>query len=262
MLMKIDIYTTRGKKKGTGEVSEVVFGAKSNDPLVHQAVVSMQSNKRNAIAHTKDRGEVRGGGKKPHAQKGTGRARAGSSRSPIWRGGGVTFGPTNERNFNKKINSKMKARALYATLSDKFRAGQVLFVDSLGIDAPKTASAKVVMDTLAGVKGFETLGAKHNAAVIFVTEKNDAVTKSFANFSNVDVKEVRNANPVDVLTHKNVIIIDAEAASAVLESRIGAKAAAGLDQSGEKEKAPKKVAKKAVTKKTVDKKSVVKKSDK
>ena len=218
--MKIDIYTTKGKKKGTATVSEVVFGAKSNDSLVHQAVVSMQSNKRIAIAHTKDRGDVRGGGKKPWKQKGTGRARVGSSRSPIWRGGGVTFGPSNERNFNKKINSKMKARALYAALSDKFRAGQVLFIDTLDIDAPKTASAKVIVNTLSQIKGFETLQAKYNAAIIFTTDKNDAVIKSFSNFSNVDVKEVRNANPVDVLTHKNVIIVDAEAASAVLESRI------------------------------------------
>jgi len=218
--MKIDIYTTKGKKKGTAEVSEVVFGTKSNETLVHQAVVSMMSNKRNAIAHTKDRGDVRGGGKKPHAQKGTGRARAGSSRSPIWRGGGVTFGPSNERNFTKKINSKMKARALFAALSDKFRAGQVLFVDTLGIDTPKTAGAKVVMDALAGIKGHESLTAKHNAAIIFTTDKNDAAIKSFSNFSNIDIKEVRNANPVDVLTHKNVIIIDAEAASDILESRV------------------------------------------
>jgi large subunit ribosomal protein L4 len=221
--MKIDIYTTKGKKNGTADVSEVVFGAKSNDALVHQAVVSMQSNARNAIANTKDRSEVRGGGKKPWKQKGTGRARHGSSNSPIWRGGGVTFGPTSEKNFNKKINSKMRARALYTTLSDKVRAGQVLFVDKFDFESPKTAQAKVVMDALAGIKGFEKLTAKHNAAVIYVTDKNDAVIKSFANLGNVTLKEVRNANPVDILGHKNVIIVDAEAASAVLESRVAAK---------------------------------------
>ena len=218
--MKIDIYTTKGKKDGTATVSDVVFDAKSNESLVHQVVVSMMSNKRNPIAHTKDRSDVRGGGKKPWKQKGTGRARVGSSRSPIWRGGGVTFGPSNEKNFSKKVNSKMKAKALYAALSDKLRANQVLFIDTLGIDAPKTAAAKVVMDTLSEMKGYESLGAKHNAAIIFTTDKNDAIIKSFSNFSNIDIKEVRNANPVDVLTHKNVIIVDAEAASAVLESRI------------------------------------------
>ncbi len=218
--MKVDIYTTKGKKGSTADVSDVVFDAKSNDALVHQTVVSMQSNARSTIAHTKDRSDVRGGGKKPWKQKGTGRARVGSSRSPIWRGGGVTFGPTNERNFTKKINSKMRARALYATLSDKMRAGQVLFVDKFDIDAPKTATAKVAMDALSGVKGFEKLNAKHNAAIIFVTEKNDNITKSFSNLGNITLKEVRNANPVDILTHKNVIIVNPEAASAVLESRI------------------------------------------
>ncbi len=221
--MKIDIYTTKGNKKGTAEVSDVVFDAKSNDALLHQVVVSMMANKRTPIAHTKDRSDVRGGGKKPWKQKGTGRARVGSSRSPIWRGGGVTFGPINEKNFSKKINAKMRARALYVALSDKLRAGQVLFVDTLGIDMPKTAHAKVIIDTLSGIKGFETLKAKHNAAIIFTVDKNDSVIKSFANFGNIDVKEIRNANPVDVLTHKNVIILDAEASSAILESRINKK---------------------------------------
>jgi len=219
--MKVDIYTTKGKKAATqATVSDAVFAAEKNDSLVHQVVVSMQANKRIAIAHTKDRSDVRGGGKKPWKQKGTGRARAGSSRSPIWRGGGVTFGPTNERNFSKKINSKMRARALYATLSEKSRAGQVLFIDKLSFDAPKTAAAKVVMGALASIKDFKSLSSKHNAAVVFVTEKDENTIKSFANFSNIDIKEVRNANPVDILTHKNVIIVDAEAASAVLESRI------------------------------------------
>ncbi len=221
--MKVDIYTTKGKKNGSATVADAVFGAESNDSLVHQVVVSMQSNKRNTIAHTKDRGDVRGGGKKPWKQKGTGRARHGSSNSPIWRGGGVTFGPTNDKNFNKKINSKMRARALYATLSDKVRAGQVLFIDKLAIDAPKTATAKVIIDTLAGVKGFEKLNAKYNAAVILTTQKDDNAVKSFANFSNVTIKEVRNANPVDILGHKTVIIVDGEAASAVLESRVATK---------------------------------------
>ncbi len=219
--MKVDIYTTKGKKLTTkATVSDVVFDAKKNDTLVHQVVVSMMSNARSTIAHTKDRSAVRGGGKKPWKQKGTGRARVGSSRSPIWRGGGVTFGPTNEKNFNKKVNSKMRAKALYAALSEKMRAGQVLFIDKLDIEAPKTAAAKVIIDTLSGIKGYESLSAKHNAAIIYTTKKSTPIIKSFANFSNIDVKEVRNANPVDILTHKNVIIIDAEATSAILESRV------------------------------------------
>jgi large subunit ribosomal protein L4 len=218
--MKVDIYTTKGKKSGSADVSNIVFDAKKNDTLVHQVVVSMMSNARNPIAHTKDRSDVRGGGKKPWKQKGTGRARVGSSRSPIWRGGGVTFGPTNERNFNKKINSKMRAKALYAALSEKLRAGQVLFIDKIEIDAPKTAAAKVILTDMSGIKGYESISAKYNAAVVYVIDKNEAIIKSFANFSNIDIKEIRNANPVDILTHKNVVIVDPEAASAVLESRV------------------------------------------
>ena len=217
--MKIDVYTTKGKKKGTATVSDSVFGADKNDALVHQVVVSMQANKRTPIAHTKDRSEVRGGGRKPWKQKGLGRARHGSSRSPIWRGGGVTFGPTNEKNYTKKINAKMRAKALYAALSEKFRQGHVLFVDALDFETPKTAQAKVVIDALAQISGFETLHAKHNAAIIFTLERDTAVLKSFANFGNFTVKEVRNANPVDVVNHKNIIIVAPEAASAVLESR-------------------------------------------
>ncbi len=218
--MKVDIYTTKGKKDGTATVSDIVFSAKSNDSLVHQVVVSMQSNARIAIAHTKDRSDVRGGGKKPWKQKGTGRARVGSSRSPIWRGGGVTFGPTKDRNFNKKINSKMRATALYTALSDKLRANQVLFVDKLSIEVPKTATAKVIIDAISKIKGFESVNAKHNALIIFTVDKDVNAIKSFANFGNISVKEVRNANPIDVLTHKNVIIVDPEASSAVLESRV------------------------------------------
>ncbi len=218
--MKVDVYTTKGDKKGSAIVSDIVFGASDNDALLHQVVVSMMSNKRQPIAHTKDRSEVRGGGKKPWRQKGLGRARHGSSRSPIWRGGGVTFGPTKEKNFKKKINSKMRAKALYVALSGKFREGGVLFVDAFNFEMPKTASAKSVIDNLSGIDGFETLKSKFNAAIIFIAEKDENLIKSFANFGNIDVKEIRNANPVDVLTHKNVIIANPEASSAILESRI------------------------------------------
>ena len=115
------VYSQEGKKSGSVTLPEAVFGEKWNADLVHQVVVAMQANARQPIAHTKDRSEVRGGGRKPWAQKGTGRARHGSSRSPIWRHGGVTHGPRNDRDFSQKINRKMKVKALYAVLSKKFR---------------------------------------------------------------------------------------------------------------------------------------------
>lgn len=217
--MQVDVYTNNGKKQGSAQVADAVFSAPSNNDLLHQVVVSMQANARTNVAHTKDRSEVRGGGKKPWKQKGTGRARHGSRRSPIWVGGGVTFGPRNERDFSKKINKKMRTKALYAALSEKIRDGSVLFVDTLALEAPKTAAAKTILESLAGVKGYETLESKHNAAIIYLTEKDENTAKSFRNFGNVSVKLVRNANPLDVLNHKNVIIVDPEAASAILEAR-------------------------------------------
>jgi large subunit ribosomal protein L4 len=110
--MKLNIYNQQGDTKGEIEVSDSVFGVKTNSVLINEALVAQMSNERQVLADTKDRSEVRGGGKKPWRQKGTGRARAGSSRSPIWAGGGVTFGPTKDRNFSKKINKQAKRKAL------------------------------------------------------------------------------------------------------------------------------------------------------
>src|SRR3954468_2503145 len=129
--MKSDIYNIQGKKAGTIELPESVFGVAWNDSLMHQVVTSMNSNSRTNVAHTKTRGEVRGGGKKPWKQKGTGRARHGSTRSPIWVGGGVAHGPRNDQNFSRKINKKVRAKALLTVLSRKYKDGEILFVDSL-----------------------------------------------------------------------------------------------------------------------------------
>src|ERR1700722_10641927 len=119
--MEAPIYNSQGKKAGSIELPESVFGVAWNDSLMHQVVTSMQDNARTNVAHTKDRGDVRGGGKKPWRQKGTGRARHGSIRSPIWRGGGVTHGPRNEKDFSRTIPKKMRAKALYIALSRKLR---------------------------------------------------------------------------------------------------------------------------------------------
>ena len=219
--MKADVYTQDGKKKeGSVELPAQVFEAAWNSDLVHQVVVGMQANARTPIAHTKFRGEVKGGGKKPWKQKGLGRARHGSSRSPIWRGGGVTFGPRNDRNFAKKINRKMRAKALYSVLSKKFKDGEVLFVDALTFDAPKAAQAKGVLAGLASVKGFEALTTKkHNTAFVALSEKDVNVQKSFGNFSNVKIGEVRNINPVDALKYKHLVFVNPESSIEELEKR-------------------------------------------
>lgn len=221
--MKVQTYTQLGKKSKTAEVSESVFGLNWNGDLVHQVVVSLQSNLRRGTAHTKDRSEVSGGGKKPWKQKGTGRARHGSNRSPIWVGGGVTHGPRSEKDYSKKINVKERAKALYVILSRKLKDEQVLFVDSLECKAPKTTEAKDILVSLSSVAGFEDIVSRSKNAALVVTFENDEnVKRSFANFGNVMVRNVRDISALDVAVFKYIVIVNPEEVSGILEAR-GAK---------------------------------------
>lgn len=219
--MQAPVYNTDGKETRTISLPESVFGARFNADLVHQVVTAIASNARTPVAHTKDRGDVSGGGKKPWRQKGTGRARHGSTRSPIWRGGGATFGPRNEKSYAKKVNRKMRAKALAAVLSRKFADGEVLFVDSFEFAEPKTAAAKEVLAALATGSGADALVAKkRNAAVIALPAYDAAVAKSFRNFGNIAVHSVASINPLTVLSAKYLIIADPDAALEVLEKRV------------------------------------------
>jgi len=209
--MGATIYDQKGKEAGKITLPEGVFGLPWNADLVHQVVTSMESTARTPVAHAKNRGEVRGGGKKPWQQKGTGRARHGSRRSPIWVGGGVTHGPRNDKSFERKVNKKMKAKALYTILSAKFKKGQIMFVDSLSFKAPKTKEAKDVLVSFSKIKGFGDMVSKRkNSAYIAISAKNSAVEKSFANFNNLTVDEIRNVSPVDLMKYKYVVITDPE----------------------------------------------------
>jgi len=217
--MKTDIYDIKGQKAGDIELSSV-FEAEVNNDLIHQVAVSMMSNKRMNTAHSKDRSEVRGGGKKPWKQKGTGRARHGSNRSPIWIGGGVTFGPSNERNYDKKINKKMKNNAFFQILAQKMRDGEVLFVDSLNFDSPKTKLAKDFLEAVSKISGFENiLTKKKNSAIIANTELNQNNVKSFSNFSNIKTEEFRKLSPLDLLNSKYLIIVNPKMAMEILEAK-------------------------------------------
>ena len=139
--MDTKIYSQDGKESGSIALPESVFGVAWNDDLMHEVVVAMRGNARQGTAHTKDRGEVRGGGKKPWRQKGTGRARHGSRRSPLWSGGGTTFGPRTEKDYSRKVNKNARSKALAITLSKKLADGEMIFVDALSFEAPKTAAA-------------------------------------------------------------------------------------------------------------------------
>ena len=146
--MEATIYSQKGKEAGKITLSESVFGLKWNADLVHQVVSSMISSARTVIADTKGRGEVRGGGKKPWQQKGTGRARHGSSRSPIWKGGGATHGPHAERNYDKKVNKKMKRLAVFSVLSKKLKDGEIKVFEVIPLNSLRSSSVK---NLLAGV---------------------------------------------------------------------------------------------------------------
>ena len=203
------VYSMAGKSAGTIALPESVFGAKWNADLVHQVVTGMQANARETTANTKNRGEVRGGGKKPWKQKGTGRARHGSSRSPIWRGGGITHGPRAERDFSVKINKKMRRAALLSVLSKKAKDGEIVFVDRFAFAAPKTKEAVAAMNAIASGANLARLATKpRNAAIIAMPEKTDAIKKSFRNIGSYEIEEVRNLNVVDLLTHKYLVIAE------------------------------------------------------
>jgi len=220
--METKVFTQEGKENGTITLPESVFGAAWNSDLVHEVVVSMQSNARSGSANTKDRGEVRGGGKKPWRQKGTGRARHGSRRSPIWVGGGIAHGPQSEKDYSKKINKKVRAKALAVTLSKKFADGEVIFVDNFTFEAPKAADARKAVLALAKGSGNESMATKRkNAALIVLSSRDENAEKSFRNFGNMDVAQAKDVNPVDLLTYKYVVVADPAKSLETLESRIG-----------------------------------------
>jgi large subunit ribosomal protein L4 len=219
--MEATIYNIKGTKAGSINLPESIFGLPWNADLVHQVATSMESSARTNVAHTKGRGAVSGGGKKPWKQKGTGRARHGSTRSPIWVGGGVTHGPDNGKNFFRKVNKKMKAKALYTILSAKHRDGEVLFVDSLELANPKTKDARAALVTLAGIKGFDMLMKKRrNSTYIGIPEKNENVSRGMSNIGNLVVDEIRNVSPLDLLKYKYVVIANPEKSLPIISSKL------------------------------------------
>ena len=218
--MKAPLYTQEGKEKGQVEISDKIFGLPWNADLVNQVVLSMRSSARKSLADTKGRGEVRGGGKKPWKQKGTGRSRHGSSRSPIWKGGGVTHGPLSEKSYDRKVNKKMKAKAFLTILSQKLREGELVFIDSLSLADKKTKSAQGVVNSLASMKGYEAIAYKKGSrALIALPEYNKDLALSFRNLPAISVEEFRNVSPVDLLTYKFLVIAKPEMALQTLEAR-------------------------------------------
>jgi large subunit ribosomal protein L4 len=180
---------------------------------LHQAVVAQMANGRQVLADTKDRSEVRGGGKKPWKQKGTGRARAGSSRSPIWIGGGVTFGPTSDRNFSKKINKKMKQKAIMMALSDKITSASLVVLDALTMADYKTKDFDKILTAIED----KVLANKRRNILIINDGKDEKVRYSAQNLKGVEIINLENINVVDLLKFKNLLLT--ETAVKTLEER-------------------------------------------
>jgi large subunit ribosomal protein L4 len=222
--LEAPVFGIDGAPAGTLTLPASIFDVNWNADLVHQVVVGMQANARTATAHTKFRGEVAGGGKKPWKQKGTGRARHGSNRSPIWRGGGVTHGPRAEKVYAVKINRKMRLAALRSVLSRKWADGEILFVSGLSFAAPTTKDAKAMLVSVGKASGNTMLSTKRkNAAVIALPIKDLVVEKSLQNIGSVMTEEIRNLNPVDLMNKKYLVIANPAEALVVLENRFAAK---------------------------------------
>lgn len=204
----VKIYNTKTEVVGEIELNSNIFSVPVNEDLVHQAATTQLANERQILAHTKDRSEVRGGGKKPWRQKGTGRARAGSRRSPIWIGGGVTFGPTNERNFGKKINVKMKKKAITMVLSDKLRHSALVVVESLECPKAKTKEAATIINTFeTNILHTDTTEAPRKRSVLIINDKKDEnIKRAFNNLANVELLNVNNINIVDLLKYRYLIL--------------------------------------------------------
>ena len=199
--MEYPLYNQQAENIGTVELMDSVFAVPMNQDLLHQVVTSQASNKRQVIAHAKGRGEVRGGGKKPWQQKGPGRARHASIRSPIWRGGGVTHGPTKDRNFKKDINKKMVQAALKVALSSKVRDGQLFIIDALNIAQPKTKEMATVM------KGFTKVLGRLNNVLLVTPADSTTLFKSARNLPYLETIEARNLNPLILLSANRVIVL-------------------------------------------------------
>jgi len=205
---KVKLYNNQGKETGTIDLNEDVFGVKVKKSVVHQVYTALMANARQAWAHTKNKGEVRGGGRKPWKQKGTGRARHGSIRSPLWVGGGVTFGPLKTRNYKQKINKKMNQLAVKMCLSDKAFNDKFVVLEKLPTEGKSKDVAKL-REALPGM----------GRTTLFLTPKVDEkINLATRNIVKFDMQQAKDVNVVDLLNHQYVVIT--KKGLEVLENRL------------------------------------------
>ena len=223
--MNVSVYNVQGKKEKDMALNDAIFGVPTKTALVHQVYHAIEANAREPWAHTKTKDEVRGGGKKPWKQKGTGRARHGSTRSPIWKGGGVTFGPRNEQNFEKKINKKAKRKALAMALSGKVNTEMVVVLDQLTVAEIKTKKFFEILQNLklrpkkATVKKSSSAETKKTTPatkgsptrlrrriLVVLPTKDEKLQASARNIAGVQIINAASLNIVDVLKNQYVLL--------------------------------------------------------
>jgi len=200
-MVSIKVYNLDGEVKEDIKLSDDIFNVEPNEDLLRQVITGYLSNRRGVYAHTKTKSEVRGGGRKPWRQKGTGRARHGSIRSPLWIGGGVTFGPRNDRNFSVKINKKIKNKALSMLLTDKIVSNELVVVESLDMKEPKT---KELMDKIKNL--FNKIDKELKGKNLLVSNGEKNIKLASRNLQKLESVAGKNLNILDVINSNNIII--------------------------------------------------------
>jgi len=199
--MKTAVYNQEGEKVGEALLPKDIFDVKLNSNLVHQVLVAQSANQRQGSAHTKTKGEVRGGGRKPWRQKGTGRARHSSIRSPLWRGGGVVFGPRKDKNWKQKINRKMRRQALLMVLSQKAREGEVFVLDDFKLKEAKTKEMFSIIKTLR-----LKIGGLAKGTLLISLPRTKEVFRAVRNIAGLGMIETANLSVLNLLSFKNVLL--------------------------------------------------------
>ena len=198
--MKIKVFNQNKEEKGEIELPKEIFEIEVNSDLIYQVVLAQRGNRRQGTAQAKMRGEVRGGGRKPWRQKGTGRARHGSTRSPLWRGGGVTFGPRADKNYKKRIPKKMGRKALFMVLSAKAKENLILVLDKLEFEKPKTKQMAEILNKLF---------LKQGSGLIALSKIDKNLILSIRNISKTDSIQAKDLNALDLLSYKYLVISEA-----------------------------------------------------
>ena len=201
-MIKISVYNKEGKIVGQEKLDPEIFEIESKPDLIYQTTVSLMANQRHAFAHAKARSEVRGGGRKPWRQKGTGRARAGTIRSPLWRGGGITFGPDKNRNYSQKINRKVKRKVLFMCLSDKVKEEKMYVLDK--IEMPEIKTKKFMQILLKLIPEYK--GKKTKKILFSLPEKDSNIIRSVRNIKGLKTMPIVSLNILDCLKADYLLI--------------------------------------------------------